>query len=131
MSFENKNTTNTFVEQVGGEHYQAEYQHWDMCEEYDVDGLAWNATKYVSRYDRKGKPREDLLKAKSYLDKMMATRKEVRRRVPIEAVDRFCQSAKQGALQRKIHLLILNSGSTLDILFAQVLIQGLIDECGE
>jgi len=64
----------TFVAQEGGDHYQAEYQHWDFVLEAEIGYLAGNATKYISRW-RKKNGVQDLLKALSYIDKMIATRK--------------------------------------------------------
>ena len=63
----------TFVAQEGGDHYQAEYQHWDFVIEAEIGYLAGNATKYISRW-RKKNGVQDLLKALSYIDKMIATR---------------------------------------------------------
>jgi len=63
----------TFVAQEGGDHYQAEYQHWDFVIEAQIGYLAGNATKYISRW-RKKNGVQDLLKALSYIDKMIATR---------------------------------------------------------
>lgn len=59
----------TFVEQVGGDHYLAPYQHWDWAAETQLGGLEWNATKYLARFRKKGSPRLDLEKALSYVEK--------------------------------------------------------------
>lgn len=58
----------TTVKQVGGSHYESQYQHWDMCVDLRLDYLRSCATKYVTR-SRKKNGREDLLKAVSYLEK--------------------------------------------------------------
>lgn len=57
------------VDQVGGSHYQAEYQHWDWAAETELGYLEANATKYVSRWRKKGGV-EDLKKALSYVKKL-------------------------------------------------------------
>lgn len=62
------------VEQVGGDHYQAEYQHWDWVSDIGMGYLPGNATKYVSRW-RKKNGIDDLKKAMSYIDKMMLIQK--------------------------------------------------------
>lgn len=62
----------TYVEQVGGTHYRAEIQHWDVVSKHDVDYLNATASKYLMRWRKKGKPLEDLGKAKSYLLKFLA-----------------------------------------------------------
>lgn len=58
------------VQQVGGDHYQAEYQHWDWVIDAGLGYLDGNATKYIPRWKKKG-GLNDLLKAKSYIDKML------------------------------------------------------------
>lgn len=61
----------TFVDQVGGAHYGAEYQHWDLVAETGLDYFRANATKYVTRaYKKNGM--QDLKKAQSYLKKLAA-----------------------------------------------------------
>lgn len=59
------------VEQVGGDHYQTvgkEIMHWDYAAKLPyLEGMA---TKYIDRHQKKG-GREDLLKARSYIDKML------------------------------------------------------------
>jgi hypothetical protein len=57
------------VKQVGGDHYAAEFQHWDWVAITGLDYFLGNATKYICRYTKKGKPEEDLDKALSYIDK--------------------------------------------------------------
>jgi len=56
-----------YVKQVGGEHYQAEYQHWDMVIDCGLHYLPACATKYVQR--DKGDIAGDLGKALSYIEK--------------------------------------------------------------
>lgn len=63
----------TYVKQEGGDHYQAEYQHWDWVQEAGIGYLVACATKYISRW-RKKNGIEDLLKARTYLEKIMTTR---------------------------------------------------------
>lgn len=60
------------VAQVGGDHYQAEYQHWDWVVDIKMPYLAGCATKYVSRWWKKNGV-EDLKKARTYVEKMIAT----------------------------------------------------------
>lgn len=59
------------VPQVGGDHYQAEYAHWDWCAETGLGYLEGNATKYLARF-RKKQGRQDLEKASSYVQKLLA-----------------------------------------------------------
>jgi hypothetical protein len=54
--------------QIGGSHYQAEYQHWDFVADLGLPYLTACASKYVTRYDKKN-GKQDLLKAIHYLEK--------------------------------------------------------------
>lgn len=58
------------VEQIGGEHYAAAYQHWDYVAETGLGYLEGNATKYLARF-RKKHGVEDLKKALSYVLKVL------------------------------------------------------------
>jgi hypothetical protein len=54
--------------QVGGSHYNKEYQHWDFVCDVKLHYLLACATKYVSRW-RKKNGVEDLEKAIHYIEK--------------------------------------------------------------
>lgn len=84
-------TQSTHVAQVGGEHYQAELQHWDLVEKYDVDYLIATATKYLTRWRKKGTPKLDLGKAASYIEKALLCRQGMGtlRLVPQDALNEF------------------------------------------
>lgn len=58
------------VDQVGGTHYSAAFQHWDWAAETGLGYLEGNASKYLARYRKKG-GRQDLEKAASYLQKLL------------------------------------------------------------
>jgi hypothetical protein len=61
MSIENS-------KQIGGTHYQQDYQPWDFITDNNIPYLLGNAIKYVVRYrDKNGV--QDLEKAIHYLDK--------------------------------------------------------------
>lgn len=57
-------------EQVGGNHYESEYQHWSWVIDAGLGYLEGCATKYVSRWWKKN-GLQDLLKAKTYVQKMI------------------------------------------------------------
>ena len=60
--------------QIGGSHYQRDYQHWDFVCDTNMPYLIGCATKYVSRWrDKNGI--EDLRKSIHYLEK--ATERDV------------------------------------------------------
>lgn len=63
---------NTHVDQVGGNHYQAPYQHWDWVAETGLGYLEGCASKYVYRWQAKAGA-EDLKKALSFINKAMVT----------------------------------------------------------
>lgn len=58
------------VTQVGGTHYQSEYQHWDFVEESGMGYLEGCASKYLIRWREKN-GLEDLKKARSYAQKLL------------------------------------------------------------
>lgn len=64
------------IDQVGGTHYQAAYQHWDWCSETGIGYLEGNATKYLARF-RKKHGVDDLKKAQSYVQKLQVVAVEV------------------------------------------------------
>ena len=59
------NANNT---QVGGNHYQREYQHWDFTTDLSMPYLIGCATKYISRWQYKNGI-EDLNKSLHYIKK--------------------------------------------------------------
>lgn len=64
--------------QVGGEHYKgknADFQHWDLIEIFDLGYLEGCATKYVSRW-RKKSGLQDVQKARHYVEKLIELHKE-------------------------------------------------------
>ena len=61
--------------QIGGNHYQTPVQPWDAMESWmSQEGfesyLQGNVIKYIARFKKKN-GREDLKKAKHYLDKLI------------------------------------------------------------
>jgi hypothetical protein len=51
--------------QVGGNHYQSAYQHWDWALDMNLHFLPYATTKYLSRFDQKG-GKQDVEKAGHY-----------------------------------------------------------------
>lgn len=78
--------------QVGGTHYYSQYIHWDFVLDTGQGYLEGNATKYISRWRKKG-GKQDLAKAVHYLDKLI----EVAGRTP----SKFTKGApSKGLLER-------------------------------
>lgn len=101
----------TFVNQVGGSHYGARVQHWDLMEEFDIDYLAATGTKYIDRHRSKGTPLEDLMKGSSYFEKIKANRRGVRRTVPLEAFIDYVMCHDYNREQITIQCLVLVVGT--------------------
>lgn len=73
----------SYPEQVGGTHYKAEVQHWDVMEGADIAYLEATASKYIVRWRKKGGP-QDLQKAATYLERALVEERPARRLVPVE-----------------------------------------------
>jgi Protein of unknwon function (DUF3310) len=58
------------LKQVDGTHYEAPYQHWDLVLDLGLDYCTANATKYITRFEKKNGVK-DLEKARSYLYKLL------------------------------------------------------------
>lgn len=56
--------------QIGGKHYKAEYQHWDLVADLKLPYFEAVATKYITRWKKKNGA-EDLDKAVHYLEKLI------------------------------------------------------------
>lgn len=62
---------NVNAEQVGGDHYKKiSIQPWDYIISNDLGFLEGNIIKYITRYKEKN-GKQDLLKAKHYLEKLI------------------------------------------------------------
>ncbi len=58
------------MEQVGGDHYKSEYQHWDWAVDVGLGPLEYGATRYICRHWKKNGV-EDLQKAQHFIEKIM------------------------------------------------------------
>lgn len=54
--------------QIGGDHYKAEYQHWNWVDDIGLHYYLGNATKYITRWQKKNGA-QDLRKALHYIVK--------------------------------------------------------------
>jgi len=63
------------VKQVGGDHYNAEYQHWDWSIDVGIGPIEYAATKYISRW-RKKNGLQDVDKAISYMKKVRSAHRQ-------------------------------------------------------
>lgn len=95
--------------QVGGDHYVAEYQHWDFIEEHGLGYIEGVASKYIVRWQRKGQGLEDLKKAMHYLRKLVELTVDGRKNrgtITYPNFKRFCEANKVGAQERDALLLV-------------------------
>ncbi len=67
--------------QIGGTHYQTEYQVWDFIEKHGLGGLEMCIIKYLCRWRDKGNGVTDLEKAIHFVDKLIDLHKR-KGRVP-------------------------------------------------
>ncbi len=67
--------------QIGGTHYQTEYQVWDFTEKHGLGGLEVSVIKYLCRWREKGNGIMDLEKAIHFIDKLVDLHKR-KGRVP-------------------------------------------------
>lgn len=91
------------VEQIGGSHYKAQYQHWDYCKDTNMGYLEGNATKYLMRWDKKN-GLEDLRKSLSYVKKLMVGNEYAIRVPPTQShlFERMCDENGVGDMERVI-----------------------------
>lgn len=109
----------TFVAQEGGDHYQAEYQHWDWVTDIGMTYLPATATKYLTRW-RKKNGLQDLIKSQTYLEKLIVTWDTVFQFTvePPEAIDemnaRFIKSngLNYNSLEARICFLLSDLGDS-------------------
>lgn len=127
-------TDERYVAQEGGDHYQAEYQHWDWVVDIGMGYLAGNATKYVSRWAKKNGI-ADLKKAMTYVDKMLAVYKDEmmpsRVSMSVSALDalnrKFFDSNDMDHMESRFCYLLSMAYSNKDILAAKETLERIIE----
>jgi hypothetical protein len=62
--------------QIGGNHYKSNIEPWDVFLDWGLDPWACNVIKYVQRH-RKKAGKQDLEKAKHYLEFMIANYEDI------------------------------------------------------
>ena len=118
-------------EQVGGNHYESEYQHWSWVIDARLGYLEGCATKYVSRWWKKN-GLQDLLKAKTYVQKMIVNYDAVYAlsMEPPHNIDelnaRFGKANKLPELEYQFCCLMSDWQSTQQLEFAMQLLDSLI-----
>lgn len=115
------------TEQVGGDHYRAEIQHWDLMEEHDVSYLEATASKYPTRWRKKGGT-QDLRKAATYLERALEEERGARRLVPEDRLHAFFEANNLGEWERSILRLIHVDGSQIALICAAQLLRDKADD---
>lgn len=88
--------------QVGGVHYKAEVQHWDLVCHHELGYLEGCATKYITRWKQKGGV-ADLEKARHYIVKareMWNTRGNSAQPIDRDYTNQFFESNSVGLDER-------------------------------
>lgn len=57
-------------------HYTKGIECWDYIVSHNMSYLQGNIIKYLTRYKLKGKPVQDLLKARAYIDRLILKERE-------------------------------------------------------
>lgn len=95
--------------QVGGTHYKAVIQHWDLAHELDLGYFEGQITKYITRH-RSKKGREDLEKALHFTRKLRELAVLVGRqpRHKFGTIARFVEYAQANKLTHLEYLCIMS-----------------------
>lgn len=119
--------------QVGGSHYAAELQHWDMIEDHGIGYLEGCASKYASRW-RKKNGVQDLEKGLHYTEKLVekadygSMQRFPRGEVPTGVIAKFVIANDLELKEHAILLALLRWRVVGDLRYAVRLFQQLIQE---
>lgn len=118
-------------DQVGGDHYKAEFQHWDFVEENGIGYLEGCATKYATRWRHKAGV-EDVKKAIHYVEKLMEMhalgRREARGIAPVEAIRRFADANHLSSLEERIVYALARWSNATDLRVARTRLSFLLED---
>jgi hypothetical protein len=108
--------------QIGGTHYKTKYEHWDLAVVIPLGYLEGCATKYVSRWRKKGGI-QDLMKAMHYLDKLIeVTCYPIHRNLSLSEIDvevfRFVDVNNLNVLEGKFIHTLCTYREPVDLLVA-------------
>lgn len=117
--------------QIGGRHYKTNYEHWDLAVAIPLGYLEGCATKYVSRWRKKGGI-SDLQKALHYLDKLIevADYKTRRNLLPLEIrkeVTSFAGANYLNEIEGEFILLLCIYRNHVDLLAAHYTLEEIIE----
>ncbi len=118
--------------QIGGDHYKAEFQHWDFIEDNGIGYLEGCATKYATRWrDKDGL--EDLEKGLHYTEKLMEkhihNHRLPRGHASVEQLNKFCEANSLASTERSIMVVLSTWNCLGDLERAREYILHLIEKC--
>lgn len=118
--------------QVGGDHYQCQYQHWDFIELNGLGYLEGCATKYVTRWRKRG-GMQDLDKAVHYVEKLrvlhLAGHRLPRGHAASSEVQRFIEANDLTRNESQVISFLARWNCVADLTNALVYLSRLIAEC--
>lgn len=118
--------------QVGGDHYRAGVQHWDVAVALKLGYFEGQITKYVSRW-RKKNGVQDLEKAQHFLDKLIENWEilqpppDLNREYQVNFVTRFVEGSNIRGVERDIVLGVFFWRDGLDLKEVRQKLQWLIE----
>lgn len=116
--------------QVGGAHYQSGLQHWDLVEAHGVGYLEGCASKYVTRWRKKG-GLQDLEKAQHYVEKLIEYAEQHGRRcrgfVPDATMATFAHENQLTIAETAIVKALFSWVTVEELRAAQTTLQGLVE----
>lgn len=119
--------------QIGGDHYKSEYQHWDWVIRSGMGYLEGVATKYLARWKKASKPKDDLQKCVHYIDKLIENMTAVSRIRPPpgwvrQESTRFCNVNNIHGRERQALMLISGWDTETDLHVARAIVSNLLAE---
>jgi len=119
--------------QVGGKHYVARYQHWDLCADTGLGYFEGQITKYITRWQKKSGV-EDVEKAIHYFEKLVSLYQEGRMRrdwrlatsVTNEFFEKFRETNKLSSEEVTIFIGILQYRNISELIAIGPLLHGLL-----
>lgn len=114
--------------QVGGNHYDSDYKHWDLIISTGSGYLEGQATKYLARFKKSGKALQDLEKSAHYVEKLLECSQIVstvgrrHRHWVQQETGLFCRANNIVGRHRHLFFLILNWNTKADLTIAHSII---------
>ena len=129
MSEQTPVSSNPNDRQVGGSHYRAGYQHWDLVVNNNIRYLEAQITKYVTRW-RKKNGVQDVQKSIHYLDKLQSCLENGQLAFPepreAKDLDQFAQENQLGDVEKTIFYLVMTYTTFDDLYRCRIVLSHLL-----